>query len=113
MGLQVEPKKEKTRVISGTKWARGQGITTRTRHTASHRYTGHRASANAGGFAVAAAGGEAFREADASAVCRWSGTRKQNHPPLPSPQCDEQLSSPLRKQQRRSERGGVVRAGGL
>ena len=133
MGLQVEPKKEKTRVISGTKWARGQGITTRTRRTASHRYTGHRASANAGGFAVAAAGGEAFREADASAVCRWSGTRKQNHPPLPSPQCDEQLrasacstrgagaictvwwspAKPLRKQQRRSERGGVVRAGGL
>ena len=106
MGLQVEPKKEKTRVISGTKWARGQGITTRTRRTASHRYTGHRASANAGRFAVAAAGGEAFREADASAVCRWSGPRKQNHPPLPSPQCDEQLSSPLRKQQRRSERGG-------
>ena len=110
MGLQVEPKKEKTRVISGTKWVSGQGITTQ--HAAYGEVTGTQGTGTGlQQMQVGSQQPEAFREADASAVCRWSGTRKQNHP---STQCDEQLSSPLRKQQRRRERwrGALVRAGG-
>ena len=42
MGLQVEPKKEKTRVISGTKWVSGQGITTQ--HAAYGEVTGTQAT---------------------------------------------------------------------